>query len=180
MAAGGPQSYQATVVDRYGNTIGDVSNNTQFSIGPDGSFTATACTAATSGSHTITGDFQEAQYGTTSLQVTPGPAERLAISPSGPAITAGGSQTYTAEDFDTYGNDAGDVTGATSLTIGPDGSCNGLACTPTATGPHRVTGTDGTATATTDRRRSAKPSPSNHCTVGCHRTIVGPNEPPGS
>ena len=31
-----------------------------------------------------------------------------------------------------------------------------------------------------ERRRSAKPSPSNHWTVGYHRTIVGPNKPPGS
>ena len=40
-------------------------------------------------------------------------------------ITAGDTQSYTVEAFDQYGNSRGDVTGSTSFTIAPDGSCTG-------------------------------------------------------
>jgi hypothetical protein len=77
-----------------------------------------------------------------------GALDHLVIAPASGAISAGASQTYTAEGFDQSNNDLGDVTSATTVTISPNGSCTGAACTATVAGDHTVTGTDGTATGT--------------------------------
>src|SRR5439155_304524 len=76
----------------------------------------------------------------------------LALSPASRAITAGNSQTYTAEGFDQYNNSLGDVTAATTFTITPDGSCSGANCSATvadsSSSHHTVTGDDGGETGT--------------------------------
>jgi hypothetical protein len=72
----------------------------------------------------------------------------LVLSPAMATITAGGSQAYTAEGFDAFGNDVGDFTGTTSFTVSPNGSCTGATCTATVAGAHTVTGTNGLATGT--------------------------------
>ncbi len=82
---------------------------------------------------------------TFTLTVAPGPLDHLALSPPSATIAAGGSQTYEAEGFDSVGNDLGDMTAATTFTIGPDGSCAGATCTATVPGPHTVSGLDGAA-----------------------------------
>ena len=78
-----------------------------------------------------------------------GALDHLVVSPASASISAGGSQAYTAEGFDQFNNDLGDVTGASTFTIAPaDGSCTGASCTATVAGAHTVTATDGTATGT--------------------------------
>lgn len=77
-----------------------------------------------------------------------GALDRLVISPASSSIAAGGSQRYTIEGFDKYGNDLGNKTSATTFTIRPNGSCTAARCTATTIGAHRVTGTDGSVTAT--------------------------------
>ena len=67
------------------------------------------------------------------------------ISPSTASISAGGSQAYTAMGFDSHSNSLGDVTGDTTFSITPDGTCSGASCGSTIAGPHTVTGTDGSA-----------------------------------
>src|SRR6185369_16414734 len=79
---------------------------------------------------------------TATLHVNAGPLDHIAISPKDATITAGGSKTYSAEGFDSYGNSKGDVTGQTTFSIGPNGSCTGATCTATTAGDHTVTGTD--------------------------------------
>ena len=74
--------------------------------------------------------------------------DRIVLTPATAAIAAGGSQSYTAEGYDAYGNDLGDVTSDTSFSIAPDGSCSGSSCTATIDGAHTVTGTDGGITGT--------------------------------
>ena len=81
--------------------------------------------------------------GTASLTVTAGPLDHIALSPATATIGAGGSQAYTATGLDAYNNSLGDVTGATTFTIGPNGSCTGTSCSATIAGAHTVTGTDG-------------------------------------
>ncbi len=73
--------------------------------------------------------------------------DHLVLSPASASIAAGDSQTYTAEGFDAYGNDLGEVTAATTFSITPDGGCSGATCTASTAGPHTVTGTDGTVSA---------------------------------
>ncbi len=53
------------------------------------------------------------------ITVTSAGLARIAISPKSAAITAGQSQTYTVQGFDSYGNSLGDVTASSSLTITP-------------------------------------------------------------
>ncbi len=67
--------------------------------------------------------------------------DHIVISPASATIAAGGSQTYTAQGFDTAGNSF-DVTGSTNFSISPDGSCTANICTASAAGPHTVTGND--------------------------------------
>src|SRR5205807_8786259 len=102
--------------------------------------------ATAAGPHPVPADHDGAMA-PASLTVTAGPVTTLTLSPTPPPIPAGGSQTYAAEGFDTYGNDAGDVTSSTTFTIDdPHGSCTGADCTGTTAGPHTATGTDGGAT----------------------------------
>ncbi|HEV2492925.1 MAG TPA: hypothetical protein VG204_07615 [Terriglobia bacterium] len=68
------------------------------------------------------------------------------MTPNPATITAGDSQSYTAQGVDSFGNPTGDVTSSTTFSIAPDGSCTGASCTASVAGAHTVTGTDGVAT----------------------------------
>src|SRR5439155_7092700 len=80
---------------------------------------------------------------------TPSPTrDHITLSPAGTTITAGGSQTYTAQGFHASNNSLGDVTASTIFSISPDGFCIGATCTASIARPHTVTGNDGGKTAT--------------------------------
>jgi len=149
ITAGGSQAYTAEGFDTYGNSRGGVTASTTFTIAPNGSCTNNVCTTTVAGAHTVTGT-KDTKTGTASLQVDPAALDHLVLSPSATSILSGGSVTYTAEAFDAYNNSRGIVTGETTFTIGPDGSCTGNVCTASIGGLHTVTGTkDGkTGTAT--------------------------------
>ena len=82
-----------------------------------------------------------------SLNVTAGALASITISPVSATITAGGSLPYAAQGFDQYSNTLGDVTGATTFSISPDGSCSGANCSANVAGSHTVTGNDSGKTA---------------------------------
>jgi len=108
------------------------------------------------GAYTVTASIAGASAPATfSLTNYPGPLDHIVLSPANATISVGGSQAYTALGFDAYGNSLGDVTGATTFSIAPDGSCSGASCRATVVGPHNVTGTDGSkmanATLTVDQ-----------------------------
>jgi N,N-dimethylformamidase beta subunit-like protein len=147
LTAGGSQGYTAAGSDQYGNSLGDLTASTTFTIAPNGSCTSATCTATVAGAHTVTGT-NAGKTATASLTITPGPLNRLTLAPSSATITAGGSQGYTATGFDLYGNSLGDLTAGTTFTIAPNGSCSGSSCTATAAGAHTVTGTNAGKTAT--------------------------------
>jgi hypothetical protein len=75
--------------------------------------------------------------------------DHLGVSPSSTTVSAGSSQTYTAEAVSAGGTSFGDVTSRATVSISPDGSCTGATCTAATSGPHTVTatywGVDGTA-----------------------------------
>lgn len=102
IVAGASATFTAQGIDAYGNLLGDVTGATTFSIAPDGSCTLNVCTATIAGSHTVTGT-DGAATTTASLSVVAGALDHIVLSPDGATITAGGSQTYTAEAFDSYG-----------------------------------------------------------------------------
>src|SRR5579864_3846543 len=65
--------------------------------------------------------------------------DHITISPAGPTITAGESQSFTDTAFDHSNASFGDVTSSSSFSIAPDGSCTGASCTATVSGAHTVT-----------------------------------------
>src|SRR6266540_3836809 len=72
----------------------------------------------------------------------------IIISPASATVSAGGSQSYTAEGFDAANNSLGDVTALTTFSIAPEGTCTGNVCVANAGGSHTVSGNDGGKTAT--------------------------------
>jgi adhesin/invasin len=81
------------------------------------------------------------------LTNTAGALDHLALSPATSTVTAGSSQTYTAEGFDQFNNDRGNVTGSTTFAI-TNGTCDGAGCSSTKAGTQTVTGTNMVKTGT--------------------------------
>jgi hypothetical protein len=92
------------------------------------------------------------------VDVTPAALDHLALRPGSADVTSGGTQAYVAEGFDAFGNDLGDVTASTALSIAPDGTCSDASHSCSATladvggGHHTVTGVVGTASGTAQLR----------------------------
>lgn len=89
------------------------------------------------------------------VQVTwtvPGPLDHIALSPASATITVGASQSYAAQALDAFDHAIGNVTGSTTFSISPEGTCAGANCTASVAGPHTVTGVYNgkSATATLD------------------------------
>ncbi|HSZ28914.1 MAG TPA: DUF11 domain-containing protein [Pseudonocardiaceae bacterium] len=75
------------------------------------------------------------------VTVTHAPLASLVISPASSTIATGSTQTYTVQGLDAFGNSLGNLTGGTTFTITPDGSCGHSVCTAGTNGPHTVTAT---------------------------------------
>jgi hypothetical protein len=99
VTSGQAQPYTATGFDRYGNSSGNVTPQTTFTISPDGSCQGASCQAQKAGAHTVAGTDGTAS-GQASLTVTAGTLDHLVISPTTGSITAGGSKAYSTEGFD--------------------------------------------------------------------------------
>lgn len=153
------QTYTAEGFDNSNKSKGDVTASTTFSISPDGSCAGAVCTASQPGVHTVTGrNSSKLSYAT--LNVQPAPVlDHVVLSPPSRSIAAGGSQTYTAAGFDASNASLGDITGSTTFSIAPDGSCTAAVCTASTPGAHTVTGTiqgkNGTATLTVEPNQPA-------------------------
>ncbi|MHB8513600.1 MAG: hypothetical protein ACYDCC_15700 [Actinomycetota bacterium] len=134
------QTYTASGRDQFGNSTGDMTSSTTFTIAPDGSCVGATCSGTAYGQHTVTG-INGSVVGTANLTISDVTIDHIVITPSSSTITAGGSQTYTATGYDSSNNVIGDVTSTTVFTIAPNGSCSGATCGATIAGPHTVTGT---------------------------------------
>ncbi len=79
-----------------------------------------------------------------------GTLSTLTISPANSTITVCQGQSYTAEGFDQYDNDLGDVTSATTFTVsGSNSGWNGDVYSNSTAGTYTITGTDGSVSGTT-------------------------------
>jgi len=76
-------------------------------------------------------------------RVAPGhlPTASVQLSPATSTIAESGTQTYTAEAYDSLGHDLGDVTARSTFTITGSGSCSANACGSASAGSYTVTGT---------------------------------------
>jgi subtilase family serine protease len=105
------------------------------------SYTDHSVTNGTSYTYTVTAvNALGESAASVSVSATPAPLDHIVISPATATITAGRSQTYTAQGFDAADNSLGNETPATTFSVTPDGSCTGTTCTTTVAGAHTVTG----------------------------------------
>jgi large repetitive protein len=72
-----------------------------------------------------------------------GPASYLVLTPTSPTVEVGQAQAFTAVSYNADGASLADVTGQTTFSISPDGSCLAATCLATVGGLHTVTGTYG-------------------------------------
>src|SRR5215471_11920273 len=81
--------------------------------------------------------------------VNPAGLNYLVLSPASSTVTAGTNVGYTAEGFDQYGNDLGDVTAATTFSINNADAFTGNSLAAQTAGVNwTVTGADGAAQGT--------------------------------
>lgn len=104
---------------------------------------------------------------------SPGPLDHITINPSASTIAPGGTQSYTAQGIDVFGNSVGDVTAATVFSISPDGSCNAASCTATNTGAHTVTGNDNGKTVQATLQVGGKLDDTTSVTSNPNSSVVG-------
>ena len=133
ITAGEFQPYRAYGSDAYDNELGDLTKETVFTIGPNGSCQDASCgaTSATPRTHTVTGavDVGEGQVsGTAQLDVVPGPLAKLSVEPPQATVMAGRGQAYKAHGSDEFGNQLGELTREALFSIDEPGSCSGEIC----------------------------------------------------
>ncbi len=129
--AGVAHSVTVTAYDAYGNlatgylgTVKITSSDNQAVLPANdgltdgvGTFIVTLETAGTqtiTATDTVTISITGSQTGIT---VTPAGLASIVVSPSSAMVTAGGSQAFTAEGFDAYGNNLGDYTASVTWSI---------------------------------------------------------------
>ncbi len=119
VTAGGSHGFTAEAYDAYGNLLGDVTSDTDFTIvesGHGGDWIANRYVAHAAGTWTVRGQY-EGMSADVGLDVAAGQLGYIAVSPGAATATAGADQSFTAEAFDVYGNSLGDVTADTSFLI---------------------------------------------------------------
>ena len=114
-------------------TTGPPTSTTTTTTGPP-----TSTTTTTSGPPTTSGPTSTSGPTTT---IAPTKLARLELRPARASIVAGARQAYDVEGFADDGTSLGNLTTATSFSIGPDGACDGASCSATTAGNHIVTGT---------------------------------------
>jgi len=119
ITSGNPYAFRAEAFDAYGNSLGDVTADTDFMIaesGHGGEWMANRYIAKAAGTWTVRGQY-EGIMADASLDVEAGQLSYIVVSPGSAATTAGTDQAFTVAAFDAYGNSLGDVTGDASFLI---------------------------------------------------------------
>ncbi|MHB8572165.1 MAG: RCC1 domain-containing protein [Candidatus Dormibacteria bacterium] len=117
------QQYQVSAVDRYSNSLGDVTSSTSFSIGPEGACDnpSATCSGTRTGAHTVTAQYSN-YSARASLTLTPGPPAEIAATVSRPNVFPSTSETITVSVADIFGN-------PTTVSPAPD-SCRVVVTSP--------------------------------------------------
>jgi len=122
ITAGESENYTATLYDQFGNEIGDVTDETEWSddVDPEdaSSWEENKITINKTSTWEITGEYEEFND-TANLTVEPAEVVDIRIEPEEATVDAGDSQAYTAIAEDQYGNEF-DVTDETEWSIDED------------------------------------------------------------
>ena len=180
IVAAGSQAYTVEGFDGADASLGDVTSDTTFTISGGGSCAGSSCTSTVAGNHTVTGS-DGVTTATATLNVTPGPADHLVLSPADATISAGAPpEIYTANSVDSYGNVIADVTSATTFSLsnasGSAGSCTGAACSPTVVGAITVSAVDGSLHASTTLNVTV--GPADHLVLSPADATISAGAPP--
>lgn len=142
MASGSSEAFTASASDIYGNSW-DVTYSVGWTVtgGAGGFWSDNIYTAGETGDWIVTAEF-EGLIGIASLTVNHGTALSIQITPSSSSITAGQTQSFTANAHDSNGNEW-DVTNQTiwSIDLEAGGSWNGNVYTSCNAGTWVITGT---------------------------------------
>src|SRR5207244_10442302 len=103
VAADQTQAYTAEGFDAYGNSRGDRTSHTTFTIDGAGTCALNVCGSHIAGAYTVTGT-DGAFSDTSDLSVTPAALASITLTPASSTVAADQTQAYTAEGFDAYGN----------------------------------------------------------------------------
>ena len=109
ITAGESQAYTAEGFDADGNSWGDVTATTTFTVDGEDECAAAVCSPTEAGDHSVTGHNGDAK-GKAALHVDPAALDHLVLSPAQASIASGESQAYTAQGRDAFDNSLGDVT----------------------------------------------------------------------
>lgn len=137
--AGESVELTATAYDEHDNVIDDVTDETTFTAAPGATCVAHRCSSTIAATYPITAS-RDGESAVAHLQVEAGPVDRVTLAPERASIAAGGTHAFTATGFDTYGNEVGDLTAATTFTSTAPGTCTANACGAAEPGELTVTG----------------------------------------
>ena len=141
LLAGQDVSFRAEGSDAYGN-VSDVTDRATFTMTAPGTCSGDSCTATKAQRYAVTGRVSEGGQSvaaTAVVDVAPGPLAQLQLDPPSAVAKARTDITFRAYGSDSYGNRLAEVTDATTLTVGPNGTCTARSCAVSALGPHVVT-----------------------------------------
>ncbi len=145
LQAGHVQEYTAEASDAYGNEF-NVTEDTVFSIDEEagGVWFDNAYSSEIAGTWNVTGMYGDLE-GTATLTVQPPSVDYIIVTPEHSTITAGETETYTADAYDEYGNFVADVTMYMDWEIDTDagGSWDDNVYTSEFAGTWTITGTYG-------------------------------------
>ncbi|MCW2925366.1 MAG: hypothetical protein JWM98_2770 [Thermoleophilia bacterium] len=127
LVAGVSSTYAVEGLDRFENSLGNVTGTSSFTIDdPDGGCVAATCTARRAGGRTVSASIGSAT-GTLPVTVGAAPLHAVAVAPKAATISADDAQSYAVTGVDAFGNGVAIASSDVALTI--DGHpCAQLAC----------------------------------------------------
>lgn len=146
--AGTPVDYSVGGTDEFGNELPDQTGSASVSysaFGQDVPCPDAVCSITEVGTYTVTATGATGVVpDATTLVVTAAPVAAISLYPPDSTTTAGKPVRYTVSGSDTFGNHAGDQSGASVVSVAPAGGgtaqhCPEGVCTPTTAGQHDVT-----------------------------------------
>jgi len=139
---GAAQPYRAWGFDAYGNNLGEVTDRTTFSVQTVGSCPAGNCAVGRPGTYRVRGAVGgTALVGEAQLEVIEVSAAKLVLAPVAGSVRAGSALAFRAHGYDDLGNDLGDLTATTRLSMSSGGRCTPSGCTADRPGRYTVAAT---------------------------------------